>query len=319
MTSPTLNERAWHLADRLAAQAEDLRIAVHRTAGQGWLLDCGAQAPGGLQAGLALARVCLAGLAEVSLVAGGALPGVPGVQVQVATDHPLRACLASQYAGWQIQVGSYFAMGSGPMRAAYGKEELYNHIPGKETPPVAVGVLETGQLPPEEVVAYLAERLQLPPDKLALLLAPTTSLAGSLQVVARSLETALHKLHELHFDLAQVVSGAGTAPLPPPAAKTIEAIGRTNDAILYGGQVNLWVRARDDVLAEIGPRVPSSASPDHGAPFAEVFRRYNHDFYKVDKLLFSPAVICFHNLMTGRTHTFGRLEPEILRRSFLGG
>jgi len=318
MTTLTLNERAWQLADRLADQADDLRIAVHRNAGQSWLLDCGAQAPGGLQAGLALARICLAGLAEVSLVPGGPLPGLPGVQVQVVTDHPVRACLASQYAGWQIQVGSYFAMGSGPMRAAYGKEELYNDIPGRETAPVAVGVLETGQMPSEEVVAYLAEKLHLPQDQLALLAAPTTSLAGSLQVVARSLETALHKLHELHFDLSQVVSGMGTAPLPPPAAKQVAAIGRTNDAILYGGQVALWVRSKDDLLAEIGPKVPSSASHDHGAPFAEVFRRYNHDFYKVDKLLFSPAVICFHNLSSGRSHTFGRLEPDILRRSFLG-
>ena len=40
--------------------------------------------------------------------------------VQVVTDHPVRACLASQYAGWAIKEGKYFAMGSGPMRAAAG-------------------------------------------------------------------------------------------------------------------------------------------------------------------------------------------------------
>jgi len=226
--------------------------------------------------------------------------------------------MASQYAGWQVSVGKFFAMGSGPMRAAYGKEAIFDHIPGRERPAAAVGVLETRKAPTPEALAYLAEKLQLPPDKLTLLIAPTTSIAGTVQVVARTLETALHKLHELKFDLTQVVSGAGVAPLPPIAASDVAGIGRTNDAILYGGRATLWVRADDDQLAAIGAQTPSSASRDHGAPFADIFERYNRDFYKIDPLLFSPAVVVFHNLRTGRSHTFGRLEPDVLRKSFFG-
>jgi methenyltetrahydromethanopterin cyclohydrolase len=252
-------------------------------------------------------------------LAPGQLAGLPGPQVQVVSDHPVRACMASQYAGWRVKVGKFFGMGSGPMRAAYGKEELYDRIPGRETPPVAVGVLETSQLPGDEVTAYLAERVRLPADRLTLLCAPASSLAGTVQVVARVLETALHKLVDLKFDLGQVVAGHGTAPLPPVAVDEIQAIGRPNDAILYGGQVVLWVRGDDAALAEVGPKVPSSASPDHGAPFAETFERAGRDFYKIDAGLFSPAVLTFQNLATGRSHTFGRLEPEVLRRSFLGG
>src|SRR5690242_9375344 len=262
----------------MAANAWALRIAVQQATGAR-VLDCGIAAPGGLQAGLGLARVCLAGLGEVAL-APGTLADLPCPQVQVATDHPLLACLGSQYAGWQVAVGKYFAMGSGPMRAAYGKEALFDDVPGRERPPVAVGVLETRKPPTEEAVAFLAERVGLPPDRLTLLVAPAASLAGCLQVVARSVETALHKLHELKFDLGQVVSAWGAAPLPPVAADEIAAIGRPNDAILYGGRVVLWVRADDEQLAEVGPKVPSSASPDHGAPFAEVFERYERNFYK---------------------------------------
>jgi methenyltetrahydromethanopterin cyclohydrolase len=316
--SPTLNERGLRLADHLAATAASLRIAVQQTPAGARVLDCGITAEGGLQAGLGLARVCLGNQAEVSLVPGH-LPGLPVPLVQVATDHPVLGCMASQYAGWQVSVGKFFAMGSGPMRAAYGKEELFDHIPGREHPPAAVGVLETRKPPTDEVVAYLCERLNLPAGKLTLLAAPASSVAGGVQVVARSLETALHKLYELKFDLAQVVSGYGTAPLRPLAPDEMTAIGRTNDAILYGGQVVLWVRADDDQLAELGPKVPSSASPDHGAPFAEVFRRYDMDFYKIDPMLFSPAVVCLQNLRTGRSHTFGRVEPEVLRRSFFEG
>jgi methenyltetrahydromethanopterin cyclohydrolase len=310
----TLNERAQRLADHLAANAAAHRVTVLQAA-DARVIDCGIAAEGGLQAGLVLARVCLAGLAEVSLLPGN-FAELPCPLVQVATDHPVLACMASQYAGWQIAVGKYFAMGSGPMRARYGKEELFDGVPGREEAPVAVGVLETRKPPTDEVVAYLAERLGLSAAKLTLLAAPAASLAGNLQVVARSLETALHKLFELKFDLAQIVSGVGTAPLSPVAADEITAIGRTNDAILYGGRAILWVRADDDQLAEVGPKVPSSASPDHGAPFAEIFERYQRDFYKIDPLLFSPATVCFHNLRTGRSHVFGRTEVDVLRRSF---
>jgi methenyltetrahydromethanopterin cyclohydrolase len=207
-------------------------------------------------------------------------------------------------------------MGSGPMRAAYGKEPLYDDIPGREKPPVAVGVLETRKLPDDAVTAYLTDALKLPASKLTLLAAPATSLAGNLQVVARSLETALHKLHELKFNLTQIVSGFGVAPLPPVGKDALSAIGRTNDAILYGGRVVLWVQGDDAQLAEVGAKVPSSSHPDHGAPFAEIFERYERDFYRIDQSLFSPAQVVFHNVKSGRSHMFGRVEPDVLRRSF---
>ncbi|MFN4257691.1 MAG: methenyltetrahydromethanopterin cyclohydrolase [Gemmataceae bacterium] len=315
--TPTLNERAQRLADHMVSTAATLRVASQSTPSGSRIIDCGIQAAGGLAAGLALARVCLSGQAEVTLAPPG-MDDVPLPRVQVYSDTPVLACMASQYAGWAIEVGKFFAMGSGPMRAAYGKEELFDAIPGREQAPVAVGILETRVLPDDAVVTYLSENLQLPPSKITLLVAPASSVAGTLQVVARSLETALHKLHELRFDLRQVVSGCGVAPLPPVAANDLQAIGRTNDAILYGSQVTLWVQADDDQLTELGPKVPSSASADHGAPFAEIFQRYNQDFYQIDPQLFSPAVVCFNNLKTGKCHVFGQTAPEVLRRSWLG-
>lgn len=312
--SLTLNERAMRLADYIASNATTLRVQVHATAGAR-VIDCGIKSPGGLQAGLALARVCLAGQAEVALTPGD-IAGIACPSVVVNSDFPILACMASQYAGWQITVGKFFAMGSGPMRAAYGKEELFEHIAGKEQTPVAVGVLETRKLPDDAVVAYMSEALKLPASKITLLAAPAASQAGNMQVVARSLETALHKMHELKFDLNKVVSGMGSAPLPPVAKDELSAIGRTNDAILYGGRVTIWVQAEDDELAEIGPKVPASASPDYGAPFASIFERYEHDFYKIDPMLFSPAEIVLSNLKTGRAFAFGRTRMDVLHRSF---
>lgn len=315
--TPTLNERALRLADFLAANAAALRIKVDALACGTRIVDCGVKTPGGLQAGLGLARVCLAGLADVALAPGDA-GGVACPQVTVATDAPVLACMASQYAGWNVQVGKFFAMGSGPMRAARAREELFTKIAYQEKPPVAVGVLETRKLPDDAVAEHLAKELGLEPAKLTLCVAPAASMAGTIQVVARALETALHKLHELGFDLKQVVSGFASAPLPPPAADELSAIGRTNDAILYGGRVSLWVDADDDAIRAIGPKTPASASADYGQPFAQVFERYQRDFYKIDPMLFSPAEVVFQNLRSGKAHVFGRVRSETLVQSFHG-
>jgi methenyltetrahydromethanopterin cyclohydrolase len=272
-----------------------------------------------------VARVCLADLAEVSLVPG-TIGDTACPHVQVVTDHPVAACMASQYAGWQISVDlppgpdgkakKYFAMGSGPMRAAAAREPLFDKIGYRESSPFAVGVLETRKLPTDEVVSWICERAKVPPNGLSLLVAPTASQAGGVQIVARSIETGLHKLHELGFDIGRVVSAFGTAPLPPVAHDDMSAIGRTNDSVLYGGHVTLWVRGDDSSIDAIGSRVPSSASADYGQPFVEIFERAGRDFYKIDPHLFSPAELTFCNLDSGNTRRFGRIDSDVLRKSF---
>lgn len=307
-----LNQRAADLSDLLAITADMLRVRVHELSCGTRVIDLGIAAAGGWDAGLMLAEICMAGLGQISIVpAAREFGGGPAVQVH--TDHPVAACMASQYAGWAISGEKFFAMGSGPMRAAAGKEAIFDKIGHRENAEIAVGVLETRKLPTDSIAQDIARACRVDASSLTLLVAPTASIAGTLQVVARSVETALHKLFELGFDLAQVVSAYGIAPLPAIAADDLNAIGRTNDAILYGGEVTLWVRGDDESLAEIGPRVPSNSSPDHGQPFAAIFDRYGRDFYKIDPHLFSPAVVVFNNLDTGRVLRFGELRPELVR------
>jgi methenyltetrahydromethanopterin cyclohydrolase len=311
----TLNDAAAALCDDLAAQADALRVRVGVREGGTRIIDCGVEAPGGLEAGLRLARICVSDLAEIALVPAGDSP-LLGWKVAVRSDDPVRACMASQYAGWEVKGAKFFAMGSGPMRAAAAREPLFAELGYRETPRRCVGVLETARLPTDEVCRELAEKCGVAPAALTLLAAPTRSLAGTLQVVARSLETALHKLHELGFPLQAVVSGCATAPLPPPARDDLASIGRTNDAVLYGGDATLFVRGEDDRLAELVQRAPSSASPDYGRPFAEILAACGGDFYRIDPLLFSPARVTLVNLATGRSHRHGRLDEALLERSF---
>lgn len=305
-----LNERAARLTDRALAEADSLGLAVCEVAGAR-IIDAGANTRGGLAAGVMLARVCMADLADVAIV-----PGEYGPVVTVYTDHPVAACLGSQYAGWQVHLSDYFAMGSGPMRAIRAAEPLFADIGGAEKADRAVGVLETRRLPPPEVVADLARKLQLTADRLMLWVAPTASLAAGVQIAARTVETALHKLHELKFDVTTIVHGHGVAPLPPPAKDDFAALGRTNDAILYGSRVHLWLRCADELIAEVGPQSPANSSPSWGTPFLQLFDQAGRDFYKMDPQLFAPAEVVFHNLQSGRTFAFGVTDPAVVRRSF---
>lgn len=311
----SLNDRSSRVADHLAAGSRLYRVVSQESHGGSRVIDCGITAAGGLTAGLALTRMCMGDLADVSIVPA-AIAGVDRPLVMVRTDFPALACLAAQYAGWALSSGKFFAMGSGPMRCAAGKEDLIKALGYRETPARVVGVLECRKLPPADIVEKIAGDCGVTPDRVTLAVAPTASLAGGVQVVARSVETALHKLVELGFDLSRIVAGQGWAPLPPIAKDDLAAIGRTNDAVLYGATVVLQVTGDDELIAEVAQRVPSCDSRDFGDPFAVTFARYSYDFYKVDPGLFAPARVIFENVTTGRSHGHGALRPEILRSSF---
>ena len=315
LSATGLNQSALVIGERARAQAHALGIAYHRLPCGAHLLDFGVQVAGGLAAGLELARITLAGQAEVAIIAGDRNISA-GPWVQVATDHPVEACMMSQYAGWPVQSGKFFAMGSGPMRVRRGREEVLEHLHAHDPQSLAVGTLECDKLPDCAIAEMMAAECGVLPAELWLAIAPTRSIAGCVQVVARSVETSLHKLHSLGFDLAQVHNAFGTAPVPPPTPDFIRGIGRTNDAILYSGMVTLWIDGEDDEIAAIGPKLPSNSSSDFGLPFAEIFNRYDNDFYKVDPGLFSPAQVTLINLRSGRSWSFGQLRPDLIASSF---
>ncbi len=312
---PALNQRAYELCNAMAADAERLGIAVSMLPCGTRLIDCGVKAPGSMEAGRRLAEVCISGLGSVRMIEIDSAY-LPRKRVEVSPNPTVAACLASQYAGWEITSDGFFAMGSGPMRAAAGREELFNTIGHRERPDVCVGVLETSNFPPDDVCIDIAAKCGIKPAGLTLLVARTASPAGMVQIVARSVETALHKLHTLKFDLGRIEYGFGNAPLPPAPKDDLTAIGRTNDAILYGAFVAILVHGDDASLAEIGPHTPSSASPDFGRPFTEIFEHYGRDFYRIDPAIFSPAAITFYNCDTGNSFRYGHMAPEVLAQSF---
>jgi len=318
----SLNERALEIVHDMIGEAEALELEATRLSNGTTLVDAGVNVPGSLEAGRLFAEACLGGLGKVLFceINYGEL-SFPAVSVTVA--RPTLACMAAQYAGWAVKVnetqssGEYFAMGSGPARALFLGEPLFRKLDYRDRSEVAVLALESRSLPSEEVAGWIAGKCRISPDRLYLLAAPTASLVGSVQVAARVVETGLHKMLEVGFDIGSVISGFGTCPVAPVARDDLRAIGRTNDAVLYGGKAWYTVRGDDGRIESLVKGLPSSASRDYGTSFYDLFQRYGGDFYKIDPLLFSPAEVSINNVASGRFFHAGSVNLDLIGQMFL--
>lgn len=318
---PSINVLTESLVQHLITNAEALRVSTSQLDNKTTVIDAGIAVRGGLEAGRQIGEICMGGLGQVRFRASTNYQNWSW-HVDVHSSNPVIACLASQYAGWSLShgkgKGAFNALGSGPGRAMGSKEELFDELGYRDTAGPACLVIEADNVPPVEIADKIATACGIKPDQLTLILTPTSSLAGCVQVVARVLETALHKAHALGFELDNIIDGAGSAPVPPPAVDFLTAMSRTNDAILFAGQVHLYVDAADGDAEELAKKLPSSASNDYGKPFGEVFKSVNYDFYQIDPMLFSPARVTVSSLKTGNSFQAGRIDLDLLDQSFSG-
>ncbi|MFN0316899.1 MAG: methenyltetrahydromethanopterin cyclohydrolase [Burkholderiales bacterium] len=316
---PSVNALAAPLVEALTRDARVLRLGIDRLSNGATIIDAGIERRGGVEAGRRIAEICMGTVGQVSIVSGSPFEPWPW-QVCVTTGNPVLACLGSQYAGWSLShgegKGAYRAMGSGPGRAAAGKEALFDELCYHDRAQAVCLVLETDQVPPVELAEKVARACNVPVEKVTFILTPTTSLAGAVQVVGRVLEVGLHKAHALGFPLHQIVDGMGAAPLCPPSANFLSAMGRTNDAILFGGQLQLFVDCGPGDAEQLASQLPSNTSKDYGKPFGEIFKAVNYDFYQIDPHLFAPAVAMVTEIKSGKTFRAGAFNAQLLEQSF---
>lgn len=235
--------------------------------------------------------------------------------------HPVKLCIGCQYAGWEVKVveeedKTWRAMGSGPARMLGSSEPVLDRLQLRERSRRAVIALETRAFPDDSVAEFLAERCSISPGGLSMLVAPTASVVGSVQIAARMVETGIHKMIELGLPVDAVLTASGTCPVAPVAADDLTAMGRTNDAVLYGGTAWYALRGDDEAIAAVAERLVSSCSVDYGRPFLEIFQEYDRDFYKIDPMLFSPAEVFVNNVLSGRTFHVGKTRGDLLARSW---
>ncbi len=315
----SVNRQAVELTAALRRDAAMLNLGVALGPLGETLIDAGAERRGGIEAGLRIAEICLGGLGTVRLTPDNATPRWPWT-IAVSSPQPVIACLGSQYAGWSLAHGAgrdaFHALGSGPARALAQKETVFKDIGYRDEADVATLIIESGRAPPREIVEIVARDCGVAPSALTVIYAPTQSLAGGAQVVARVLEVALHKAHELKFPLERIVNGMGAAPLSPPHPDFVTAMGRTNDAIIYGGRAQLFVTGPAADAKALAEALPSRASRDFGAPFAEIFNRFKGDFYAIDPMLFSPAEVIVTAIDSGASFHAGAMHHNLLDASF---
>lgn len=316
-TLQSLNELGLEVFEEMLDYADELQVGAVELKNGTVVIDAGVNTQGGLGAGIYLSRICMADLADIQPVPceveGVSIPGV-----QVATDHPVISCMASQCAMWQIKSDKYFAMGSGPARVLARKtKDLYRALEFEEYSDVAVLFLESATLPDEAAADKIAKACSVDPADLKLAVAPTDSIAGSVQVSARVVETGLHKLYSMGFDIRTIMTGWGKAPIAPVVGNATMCMGASNDAIIYGGETYYTLEYEPfEELLEYLKGMPSSASRDYGVPFYKTFKECNFDFFKVDHNVFAPAKVVMNELNTRRTIVAGKLKPEVLTESF---
>lgn len=311
----SVNEGALEVVKEILDRKEELLCIVRETESGATLIDAGIECAGTNELGRLIGETCLGGLGVVRLtrmfVGDLDLPAVI-----VSAEQPKIATLGSQYSGWNINVGKYRAMGSGPARAlARVEKELYEYIGYHDTSKKSVIVLETREMPTDEVTGYIADKCEIAQSDLYCIIVPTASIAGSVQIASRIMEVGLHKLHNVKFDLGRIRRGHGVAPIAPVAKNDKRAMGLTNDCILYGGRAFYHVRDDSEDLQAIVERLPSSTSSQYGLPFYDLFKSVNFDFYKVDPLLFSPAEVTFNHIESGKIYHAGGVNPRVLRVS----
>jgi methenyltetrahydromethanopterin cyclohydrolase len=313
--SKSINALTQPLVAALIADADKLNLRVFKHDSGATIVDAGIDVQGGPEAGRRVGEVCMGGLGRVELRQSDRFAKWPDT-VYAQSDSPVLSCLGSQYAGWALSHERFFSLGSGPARAIAQREELYQELQYKDAADKTVLVLETDKIPPAEVVQKVSRDTNIAAENLTFILTPTKSVAGTTQVVARVLEVALHKLHTIHFPLENVISGFGTAPIPPISPDFLIGMGRTNDAILFGGEVELLVKCTDEEAKKLAVDLPSNSSKDYGRLFGDVFKSVNMDFYKIDPLLFSPAKVMIVNQTTGNRFVGGELNEALIDQSF---
>lgn len=306
----SLNLMALELVEEAIGFADELGIRPYELDNEATVLDFGHESAGGIEAGLLLAEIQTAGLATVQ-TRMGEVAGAPFTHIELTTDRPELGLLGSQMAGWELAVEEFEGLGSGPARALVAEEDIFSRVGYQDECDFAVLAIESDEPPTEAVAEHVAERAGIETNAVFLVTVPTASLAGSVTVAARAGELATMRLADLGYDPFDIRSVSASAPLPPVSGDEASALGRTNDALAYGGEVHMIVAEESERFGEL----PSTAAEEYGTPFEEIFEEVDWSFADLPEELFAPAQLTV-DVLGGKTHVFGETNDELLAESF---
>lgn len=316
----SMNIAAKKIADKMIEDSERLKLESFKLSNGATVIDCGVNVKGSIKGGELFTKVCLGGISDVGISIPGDLSDIIALPaVKVKTDFPALSTIGSQKAGWKIEVDDYFAMGSGPAQAHKDKDaEIYKLTEYVEESDIAVITIEADELPNEKVAEYIANECNVKTENVTILVAPTSSLVGSIQISGRAVETGTYKMmNTMDFDITRISYAAGITPITPVDPDHLKAMGKTNDAVIFGGRTYYYIESEEDEsLEELAKNLPSSASKTYGKKFIDLLKDADFDFYKLPKDVFAPAEVIVNDMRTGEIFHTGFIDLKRLKESF---
>ena len=313
----SVNELAAAICKKMLDEQERLNIKCSRFKNGAHLIDTGNKAAGGIQAGLYVTKIGLGGVGNVSLTSMD-LGSMTLPAVSVSTDLPILSLLCQASGGYReamegwinFKTGSYNAIASGPARAlVHEPKKLFEMIPYADSAEEAVVVLQSEQYPNNNVAVSLAERCDVSPENLYMVLAPLSSMSGLIQVTGRSVENAMVKLHTLGYDGNKVRNACGIAPLPPLKSKRI----LPDDMLSYASIVHLYLMPDERAdMRQIARDMPSRNSRCYGQSFSDLIKEHG-GLRGIDLKLFAPAEVYVNDLANGEVHHFGSVNSSLIK------
>lgn len=305
--------------EKILPYTEQLNCRVHPLKNGATLIDMGVEAPGGWLAGKLFVEVTIGGLGHVEF-GRFQLGKIDLPSIDVYIDHPATAGLSSQFSSWPLPrskvPGTIHPMGSGPARAIARNDRFAQAWEYQDTHHETVFAIQTAVLPDESLAEEVARACNLSPKNLYILAAKTGSIAGTIQVCSRTIETSIWRLHNRGFDLHRVICGMGTCPIAPPAADEFQAMVRVNAAVIYGGLVRYVVQARDEEIQAIIDQLPTRAARRYGEPFSRLLEEGGRDIFKTEKDIHSVARYEMMNYASGKVFSAGSIEEDYLKELF---
>ncbi|MCG2821808.1 MAG: methenyltetrahydromethanopterin cyclohydrolase, partial [Candidatus Atribacteria bacterium] len=277
----------------------------------------GVNYPGGWKAAQYLTEITMGGLGllNYSIYRLGELE-LP--QINIYTDKPVIACLSCQLSGWALPEfkndAGIVPLISGPVRAIVKEDKFAKPFSYQDKSEKVVVVLQDKVLPSEELTTYIAKKCKVEPKGIFILAAPTGSLVGLVNVIARTLETSLWRLHELGFDVNNVISAWGKAPLPPISKDEYTAMIRANTYIYYGGTAGFVVNCKDEDIERIIEDITLSpkTTKQYGIPFGKLLEEAGGNIFNMTEFCHNVTKVNFYNSFTGNTFVYGKNDQKML-------
>ncbi len=314
----SVNSRVMPTVRHIIENDEALGCKAYRMENGCTVIDMGIEVPGSWEAARLFSEIDMANLATCTYRDYQIDGEYSTPAVEVYADRLHQSCIASQIAGWKLQNGSEEAIGSGPARAlAEAENDFYlNYTDYRDTHHEAVLGLQTTVLPTLDLSKDVARQAGVEESNVYLLVHPSRSLVASVQVSARIIEQTIHQMIQKSFDVSSLERARGWCVIAPVTDDETESMGRINDSLLYGGQVEFWLRGEDEVLEELVPKLVTESARDYGRLFLDLYLEAGKKYYAMDHQIHSPAKVQLFNMNTGRAFSAGRLRNDILRKSF---